>query len=227
MYQTIERYCEPLSILEKVKCEFDMPSIMNKNDQTFLCGAIRKFRPKKLVEIGVAYGGTTALIANCLSMEGIACDFYSIDILDSFRGNRTGAYFDRARDQIDMTGIRHTFCLGDVAPAFLEKVGGQIDMAIIDTSHGLPGELLEFLVLFPYLSEDAVVILHDVVDHLYWKYNEGFEYATQLLLDTVVAEKFLNEDDKRPEKYPNIAAFRLNHDTPKYIDDVFNAINMT
>lgn len=39
-------------------------------------------------------------------------------------------------------------------------------MAIIDTVHALPGELLDFLMLYPYLSPNATIILHDIGYHI-------------------------------------------------------------
>ena len=77
------------------------------------------------------------------------------------------------------------------------------------------------------MSNGAVVIIHDVVDHCTYRRNSGFEYATQLLFDTVVGDKYLNPDDTRLNSYPNIAAFCINASTRKYIANCFFALCMT
>ncbi|EOZ2155517.1 class I SAM-dependent methyltransferase, partial [Campylobacter jejuni] len=48
----------------------------------------------------------------------------------------------------------------------IDKVGGDIDLCIIDTMHSYPGEALDFLFVLPYLSKNAVVIMHDLTFHI-------------------------------------------------------------
>lgn len=225
-YKDVERWEDPIDILNMIEFK-ERATLMNKNDLSFVCGLLRTFRPKKIVEIGIAYGGTTAIIVNAISKLGYECEMHSIDILNDFRGEVPGSYLYRAQEYIDMSKINHSFHLGNVSPAFLDEIGKDVDFLVLDTAHGLPGELLEFITCFPYLADNAVVVLHDVVDHCTWRENNGKEYATQLLFDTVVAEKYMNTDDERCALYPNIAAFRINEDTAKYISDCFGAMTMT
>lgn len=56
MYQTVELFEEPrkeilskLNILEKPE--------MSDFDSAFLCGMLKKFRPTKIMEVGIAGGG--------------------------------------------------------------------------------------------------------------------------------------------------------------------------
>ena len=55
---------EPIEILDKISS--DRKSEMTEWQLSFLCGLIKESRPQKLVEIGVAAGGTTAVILNCI-----------------------------------------------------------------------------------------------------------------------------------------------------------------
>ena len=53
---------------------------MTTDEQRFINGMVRKVKPKKIVEIGVAYGGTSAIILNAIKdIKG--SKLYSIDIL--------------------------------------------------------------------------------------------------------------------------------------------------
>ena len=68
------------------------------------------------------------------------------------------------------------------------------------------------------------MVLHDInLNHI-----DGPEsFATQLLLDTVVADKYYQEDASREYGRPNIGAFEINYDSAKYIADVFRGLNIT
>lgn len=120
---------------------------------------------------------------------------------------------------------KHEFMLGTTLPFVIDKIGGDIDFVILDTTHSLPGEILDFLVVLPYLKNDAVVCMHDV-SLCQRTVNSVFSHATGVLFSAVVADKFLNLilDDTLQLRYPNIAAFQINPDTMKNIADVFLAL---
>jgi len=51
----------------------------------------------------------------------------------------------------------------------------KVDLLVLDTSHRLPGELLDFMAAFPYLSENAVVAVDDLYTphyHVFPPYSE-------------------------------------------------------
>ncbi len=54
MYKSVELFEEPRAILEKMSESYVE---MSPADHGFLCGLIKKYNPKKVVEIGVAGGG--------------------------------------------------------------------------------------------------------------------------------------------------------------------------
>jgi len=94
---------------------------------------------------------------------------------------------------------------------------GTIDLLILDTTHYLPGELLDFIVCFPYLSENAVIVCDDLT-FAHWGENKN-AVATKVLFDTVVADKLFPQLDG----YPKMGAFQINADTRKYFMDLFSA----
>ncbi|WP_181882366.1 class I SAM-dependent methyltransferase [Helicobacter didelphidarum] len=47
----------------------------------------------------------------------------------------------------------------------IQKIGKDIDFCIIDTVHSAPGEAMDFLMVLPYLSKNATIILHDLGYH--------------------------------------------------------------
>ena len=220
--KNIEIFDVPLAI----KNEFDFQdegAEMTDWELGFLCGLIREYMPKKIVEVGVAAGGTTAVILNCISMLNINAEMYSIDINSKYYrddAHETGYLAKRIFDKIC---FKHSFCLGALSTEYVEQIGKDIDFLILDTTHSLPGELLDFLVFLPYLTDGAVVVLHDIaLMHLANEQNNSF--ATKILLDLVKADKLYQIN---PEyQMPTIGAFRITSKTRECAKDIFKALQM-
>ena len=224
IFKTVDLFEKPSDILTNLHGV--RTTEMTDSERGFLCGLIQKYRPQKIVEVGVAEGGTTAVMLSCIHEISLACEMYSIDLSQQYYGDptkETGWILKEAArnnpDKIDLS--RHHLLLGDVLPSYLEEIGKGIDFLLLDTTHIMPGEVLDFIAAFPYLSSSAIVVLHDVK----WNYlgKVPSAIATTALFQSVVAEKFLNNQ----ESYPNIAAFRLNGDTEKYMCNVFTALMTT
>lgn len=216
----MDLYQEPIKILDKLNK--DGKSDMSNWQVAYLCGLIKERRPKKILEIGVSAGGTTAVILNCLSLLGIDAEMFSLDISDRYVINPKYeiGFMAKEAKKIISNCPKHQIKVG-ITPDLIDSVGGEIDFLILDTVHLVPGEILDFLVCLPYLSENATVVLHDVILH---KFGCGTEIATQLLLDAVTAIKEPVFDVDNELGYPNIASFRINKDTIKYIYDVFSVL---
>lgn len=196
---------------------------MSDFESAFLCGLIREKKPKKIVEFGIAAGGTTAIMLECLSLLGVAetTELYSIDCRELFyRGNgEKSGYLAEEYKKVSGWKGSHGVFWGKYSPEVLTEIGQDIDFVVLDTVHRLPGEILDFLAVFPFLAPNACVVLHDILlNHI----EHPSQIATRLLLDTVVADKFLPEDSGREYGSPNIGAFVINSDTAKYIVDVFD-----
>ena len=57
------------NVLSKIPVVPDEPE-MSEFESAFLCGLLNKFQPKKILEVGVAAGGTTAIILQCMKNIG-------------------------------------------------------------------------------------------------------------------------------------------------------------
>lgn len=85
MYQQIEEYNEPREILKHLQKEEQViDAEMSASDHGFLCGLIKRFKPKKLVEVGVAAGGTSAVILQCIQSLDMGTEMYSVDLSERF-----------------------------------------------------------------------------------------------------------------------------------------------
>lgn len=227
-YNVIEPWYD---VTDYLRLEHDLHTAMSREDHGFLCAIIRAVKPQKVVEIGVASGGTTCVIAKTLKELDLSSELYSVDIAERFYKDetvRTGFEYDRLREKIGYTG-RQKMLLGKTIAEQIEDIGDGVDLVIIDTTHVLPGELLDFLIMLPYCKKNAMFVLHDVsfnrikacaIDPIDVR-TSGKRIATKVLLSVVVADKMMNNLNA------NIAAFQTNEDTWKYITDVFYALTMT
>lgn len=202
---------------------------MSEFESAFVCGLIKERKPKKILEIGIAAGGTTAIILQCIDMLGMndECELISVDLNEKFYrgdGRDTGFLAVELKNKLSKP-IKHRFLLGKVIAERIEEIGKGIDLVILDTVHFLPGEVLDFPVVLPFMSKDGVIVLHDVAYHQY-SAKEGM--ATQVLMDAITGNKIvpMGEDEKFDTRMPNISAVRINDDTRKYIDAVFHAMTL-
>ena len=199
---------------------------MTKSQLEFVCRLLEENKPHKIVEVGIAAGGTSVVIINKINSLNLNVEMYSVDLSKEFyrdKTKETGYLIDEYLNNNEITNLQYTKLLGDYAINFLNDIGNDIDFLILDTVHSLPGEILDFLAFVPYLKNNAIVVVHDIVmNHLS---DNQWGFATQVLLDCVVADKLTPIECGK--EYPDIGAFRINHDTKKYLDDVFNAMMIT
>lgn len=201
---------------------------MSDFDRAFLCGMIRQKRPRRILELGVAAGATTAVILNCIHVLDLDCRLISVDYSEAWyrdSSRKTGFVAEEFKKKQPDYKFEHEVFLGDVVAAHLDEIckDGKIDFLILDTAHSLPGEVLDFIACFPYLTEDAVVVLHDIaLSHKVAGHSGAV--ATKLLFDTVKADKFYMKDPQESDGLANIAAFQLNEDTGENMLDIFSVL---
>lgn len=218
-------YMEPLVDLQNK--EVDLKAEMSMWQSAFLCDLLRNFRPKKLLEIGVAAGGTTTIVLNCLDRLNLITEMHSVDISEKYYQdhNLNTGYVANEYIKKYKPRVNHKFHLGNCSVTYMDEIGQNIDFLILDSAHLLPGELLDFLAWLPRLANGSVVVLHDLqLQHL--TINSQKNIATNVLLSSVVGEKILEEEMDSVSKFPNIGAFIVNDDTRKYVQNVFIAMNL-
>lgn len=231
MYKTVEPFYEP--ILDGEKC-LSHRSEMSNEQIGFLCGLIKEKRPKKIIEVGVAAGGTTSVILNCIEKLNLFyTKLYSVDLLDFYYRDtteRTGYMAEQLKNVLKAYN-NFTLLTGKTLAERIDVIAPDrdIDFLILDTVHSLPGELLDFILCFPYLKKGATVVLHDL--RLNHRDGESQAFATKIVFDVVTAEKYLlwkkTQEPDQIEEIDSIGAFDVTNDTAKYIADLFSALTVT
>lgn len=211
-YEIIDELCE----IEN-KCE------MSRDQIAFLCGLLKWKKPRKIVEVGVAEGGTTAIIIKCLeSMGGISVEYHAVDILErcwNDSNKDTGYVVNEVYENLPEM-INMFWHLGNCLPHYIDDIGDGIDFVILDTVHAIPGEILDFLAIYPYLQNNAVVVLHDIT-LCQWIGSED-SICTNVLYGAIPGMKLLPAGTIDGSKYfSNLGAVQLSHNKNDDITNIF------
>ena len=187
------------------------------NQREFLNGIVRKFQPKKILEIGVAEGGSSIIILNAIQNIKNS-HLYSIDISDD---EKIGFCVKNIFPEL----LKHwSLFKGNTAAKFIEEIGRGIDMVFIDSSHYEPGEILDFLIILPFLKKGAIVAFHDIGNQITCAKQDykRKEYAPYLIFNIIKGKKFLPSGKGILLK--DIGAIKLDNNQYLYINDYFRSL---
>ncbi len=154
-------------IIDEINKILDYETIGNKIsemtylERKFLNGVIRQVKPKKILEIGVAAGGGSSIILNAIKDTDNSF-LYSIDYSKEFYRNKNKNTGFIVGEKFPHLSKKWKLYTGGVAAKFIDEIGDNIDLCLLDAMHSNPGEILDFLMILPYLNKNAVVIIHDI-----------------------------------------------------------------
>ena len=230
---------EENKILHELDGTYTKVSEMTNEEREFLNAIILRKKPKKLLEVGVSAGGSTVIMLNAIK-SNLDSILYSIDYSLKWyfdKTYKTGHIVDSYPDLKD----KWTLFTGGLSLNFLEEIGSDIDLCLIDTVHSNPGELLDILMVFPFLKEDAIIIFHDVNCHTLSgniaECNSLGLYTNNLLFSAIYGKKYVQGNfkknspfpnqitDKTPY-FPNIGAIGSCHETRKHFFEIFNLLTL-
>lgn len=150
-----------LNILNNLK--FDSQKSLSDDNLIWICSLIEKYKPKRILEIGVSTGGSTSVYLNCIKQLGIESELISVD-------SRTIAFYKKGKpnigsevyelkDYLDLSNFK--LITGKFIPEIVNDIG-TFDMIIMDTVHFTPGEILDVLCLKNNIHKDTIVVLDDI-----------------------------------------------------------------
>lgn len=107
---------------------------------------------------------------------------------------------------------------GKLPHKFLMQLNLKFDLVFLDTTHSAPGELLNLIEVLPFLNENAIIILHDLILHFNSKVK--FYPINVNLFPAIYGDKVLLFDNKG--SLDNIGAiFLYNNQKNHYLDYFF------
>ena len=188
-------------------------SQMASNEREFINGIIRNFKPHKILEVGVNLGGSSIIMLNAIQdIKG--SKLYSIDLNDKdYVGECVYKYFPQFTKNWELFK-------GNIATEFMDKIGNDIDMAFFDTAHLEPGEILDFLIVLPFLKDEAIVIFHDIAKQIYETIRR--EWAPYIVFNGIRGQKYLPSGNYILKH--NIGAIKLEKNQMLYYHDYFRLL---
>ncbi|MEI0487736.1 class I SAM-dependent methyltransferase [Brachyspira intermedia] len=202
-------------VLEKILDKVASNSLFNSSEMTdlerkFLNGVIRQVKPKKILEVGVAAGGGSSIMLNAI--KDINDSFlYSIDYSKEYYRDTSKDTGFIVNDNFDYLKSKWKLYTGGGAAKFIEEIGPDIDLCLLDTVHANPGEFLDFLVILPYMKKNAVIIIHDI----------SISDTCLTLFNCIRGEKISFNDKNELFNNYGIGAIILDDNIMNYIFDYF------
>lgn len=205
--------------LSPARSEFD------GSEGSFLNGVIRYFKPRKILEIGVAAGGSSAIILNAIKdME--EAKLYSVDLSTQYyrtqdkpTGYAVGDFFPEL-----VSLNKWELKTGKLVYEFIDEIGDGIDLCFIDTVHARPGEILDYLMVLPYLSPKCVIVIHDITYHTHPGKCQGGPCG--LLFSAIRGTKYTLMEEDDAVLLPNIGAIVCDETNRADSFSVFNLLSL-
>lgn len=150
-----------LNILDKL--ESKSQKSLSDDNLIWICSLIKKYKPKRILEIGVSTGGSTSVYLNCIKELGINCELVSVDsetIAFYKKGKPAiGAEVYELKDYLNLKDFK--LVTGKFVPEVTDSIG-VFDMVIMDTVHFVPGEVLDLLCLKNNVHKGTILVLDDI-----------------------------------------------------------------
>ena len=224
----IESTEQELSVLNALGDDFKKYSEMFDQDRAFLNSLILRKKPRKVLEIGVSKGGSSIVILNAIK-DIPESHLYSIDIRENcycMPEHKTGF----AVEEFPELKKKWTLYTGGIAADFLDEIGDDIDLCLIDTVHALPGEIFDFLMVLPYLKSDAIIIFHDTNLHVRKDNQLNNQIVNNLLMSSISGKKLIPECELNINSFGkffnNISAIQADASTFSNIYEIFNILTI-
>jgi predicted O-methyltransferase YrrM len=212
-YQKVEKVYS--DSFETINGKISSVSQMSRSEREFLHTLIVKHQPQKILELGVAEGASSAIILNAIS--GNKNSFlYSVDYSERYYMdiNKNTGWI--CNEVLPNTSNFWKLFTGELANAFMEYIGNGIDCILLDTTHSNPGEILDYLIVLPYLTEKCLVIIHDIslyqcilLNSKNQFYHTGYDTITCRLLFSCLKGTKLLPSVTEAKYFANIGAVLL------------------
>jgi len=157
---------EPESVVDFVISHQTISAWQVRAELLEMANLIAGLRPKAVLEIGTALGGTLLLICRLsdphativsvdLPVQTFAYRHYRVPIFKSFRRNGQRLHLVAADSHTEETKSRVVRLLD----------GQSLDVLFIDADHSYQGVRADFEMYSPFVRKGGIVIFHDIVEH--------------------------------------------------------------
>ena len=166
-------------------------SIQIRSEIMSLANAVAELKPKNILEIGTARGGTLFMWANLASSKVISCDLddptFRRSLYEAFPPENSGCVVTH------LNGDSHE-------NSFLKKVenelgGEQVDFLFIDGDHTEAGVEADYNDYHHLVRSGGIIAFHDIVEKQAIPSNQVYHFWKRLK-KTTTTEEFVNNPDQ-------------------------------
>lgn len=144
--------------------------IQNRDELVEFLHTVQALKPRTVMEIGTAKGGTLLLLCKAASPDATVI---SLDLQYGRNGGGYPRWKERTFRKFVSPGQTLHLIRGDShQPSSLAQVerlldGRKLDLLLIDGDHSYEGVRKDFQMYSPLMSETGVIALHDIVENAY------------------------------------------------------------
>lgn len=130
-------------------------------DTRFLAGLVNSLRPRRIVEVGVASGWSSAVLLKSISEFGDHCQVVGIDLSPTYYLDAAIPTGQATSELVpDLMG-RYQLLTGKLCFEAMPEVE-RVDFAFVDAHHLHPWATLDVLGILPHIERGSWIALHDL-----------------------------------------------------------------
>ena len=147
---------------------------INITDVEFLNSLIKSIKPKKIIEIGVASGFSSAVMLNSgLQARSDFKTLYAFDLNEKFYLDPNRKTGECVPEMIANYKLHYELHTGVISAQINSINKNDIDFAFIDANHMHPWACLDLFCIIPFLKQNSWVALHDIFLNTFERHNHN------------------------------------------------------
>lgn len=171
---------------------FRIKTLQVRSEITSLARAVEALKPKTILEIGTARGGTLLIWSSLASKKVISCDMQDMSI----QGELLRALPPKgsACEVVLLSGNSHD-------PDFRQSVeqelnGEQVDLLFIDGDHTEKGVEADYRDYHHLVRRGGIIAFHDIVENQPLDINQVYYFWERLKKEGVQTEEFIDDPEQ-------------------------------
>jgi len=171
---------------------FRIKTLQIRSEISALAHAVESIKPKIILEIGTARGGTLLIWSSLASKKVISCDMQDMSIQGELLQTLTPP--SSACEIKLLSGNSHE-------SSFLQRVESelnseQVDMLFIDGDHTEKGVEADYRDYHHLVRPGGIIAFHDIVENQPLEINQVYYFWERLKKEGVKTEEFVNNQDQ-------------------------------
>lgn len=186
---------------------------MTMEQKRFLMSIISENKMKNILEIGIFNGVSSLCILKAGLIGNEDFNLYSIDLNDDkdFVGQAVFGFCNEEELKHYHINIGKTvFYIENIVPKDIK-----FDLVFIDAGHHHPHPLIDLIFSIPYMHENTIIVLHDVID-----YMRPNDWGAGFIFESWIGDKYGLYIDGTQNIYSNMGCIKLYKTKEELYDNI-------